>query len=60
MRRTQTPPTRPPGPPGPAGPTSPAGVDGYSSSGTPNWNAKDIEFFNPHLNKSYGDGDIIT
>ena len=61
MRPTQTPPPPgPQGPPGPTGPTGPPGADGYSSSGTPNWNAKDIGFFDPHLDKSYGDGDIVT
>ncbi len=61
MRPGPTPP--PPGPPGPAGPpgpTGPPGVDGSSSSGNPNWNAKDIGFFDPHLDKSYGEGDIVT
>ena len=47
------------GPLGPTGLTDPLGADGYSSSKTPNWNTKDIGFFDLYFNKSYSDGDIV-
>ena len=48
-----------PRPPRPPGLTGPPRADGLSSSRNLNWNIKNIGFFNPHLDKSYSEGDII-
>ena len=42
-----------PGPPGPAG--EPTG-----SSSFDRWNSSDLGYFDPHLDKSYGEGEIVT
>ena len=54
-------PAGPPGPPGNPGQTGPAGAHGQAAGGgSDRWNAADLGFFDPHLDKSYGDGDIVT
>lgn len=51
----------PPGDKGPPGPSGPSGPAGSSSSNDPNkWNASEIGFFDPHLDKSYGEGEVVT
>ena len=44
------------GPPGPTGPTGPAGTGSGSSS----WQLADLGYFNPMLDKSYGEGKVVT
>lgn len=54
----------PQGPPGARGPPGPSGqaADPGISTGSDNgkWNATEIGYFDPHLDKSYGDGEIVT
>ena len=44
------------GPPGPTGPTGPAGT----GSGSLSWQLADLGYFNPMLDKSYGEGEVVT
>ena len=54
----------PPGPPGPAGQQGQPGVPGEaaaaSSSSSDRWNSADLGYFDPHLEKSYSEGEIVT
>lgn len=52
-------PQGPPGPSGPAGPIGPAGPEGGSTGGSDRWNPADLGYFDPHLDKSYGEGEIV-
>ena len=58
--QNQQPQPGPPGPPGPQGDPGQPGADGQSGGGADRWNAADLGFFDPHLDKSYGGGDIVT
>ena len=53
-------PAGPTGPQGPTGPTGPDGQPGTGGNGNERWNAADLGFFDPHLDKSYGEGEIVT
>ena len=54
-------PQGPRGPPGPPGEPGEQGVQGEATV-TPSdrWNATDLGYFDPHLDKSYGEGEIVT
>lgn len=44
---------------GPVGPPGPPGANG-NGNGDNRWNAADLGFFDPHLDKSYGEGEVVT
>lgn len=48
------------GPPGPPGPPAPPVPPAASGNGDSRWNAADLGFFDPHLDKSYGEGEVVT
>ena len=53
----------PAGAPGPPGPPGPPGADGGANgngNGNSRWNTADLGYFDPHLDKSYGEGEIVT
>lgn len=53
----------PPGPAGPPGPQGAQGIPGPASNGSASsdrWNPSDLRYFDPHLDKSYGEGEIVT
>ena len=52
-------PAGPAGPPGDPGPQGPAGEPSTSTS-SDRWNPSDLGYFDPHLDKSYGEGEIVT
>ena len=54
------PPAGAPGPPGPPGPPGANGVANGNGNGENRWNTADLGYFDPHLNKSYGKGEIVT
>ena len=57
---------RAPGPPGPPGQQGPQGLPGepgatgITATGSDRWNPADLGYFDPHLDKSYGEGEIVT
>lgn len=53
-------PTGPPGNPGPQGPPGEATGSGLGSGSFERWNPSDLGYFDPHLDKSYGEGEIVT
>ena len=46
------------GPPGPPGPAGPPGTSNGSTGG--GWQAADLGYFDPMLDKSYGEGEVVT
>ena len=49
------------GPVGPEGPTGPQAESSSSNNGNnERWNPADLGYFDPHLDKSYGEGEIVT
>lgn len=50
----------PPGPPGPPGPAGDQGPTGTGSNGHSSWNPQELGYFDPLLDKAFGDGDVIS
>ena len=44
---------------GPAGPAGPPG-EAATGTGSERWNPSDLGYFDPHLDKSFGEGEIVT
>ena len=60
-RAAQPGPPGPQGPPGSEGPQGPQGPQGDTlQTGEGRFNAREIGFFDPHLDKAYGPGDVVT
>ena len=54
-------PAGPAGPEGQPGPPGPPGEPNAAPGGAPErWNPSDLGYFDPHLDKSYGEGEIVT
>lgn len=54
------PPTEAPGPSDPPDPPGANGGTNTNNNDDSRWNAADLGYFDPHLDKSYGEGEIVT